>query len=122
MVDKENVEKLLNIIIKRKYPFIEHVEVYRLKKFNTYNLDININLHISRKNMISMVDSDCINDGDDSIFMSLYSFEQCSNGKIKRHDFEEYLLIIYKSISDDTNILIYVPNISVISPDINGEF
>lgn len=124
MTDRKQYENVLNVLVKKKYPFIEKVDVYRLKKMNSYNLDLVVNLYLTRENMLKLVDFDCIDQIPDteSIFMSLFSFGLCTKGRIKRNEFEEYLLTVYQASIDQDRILIYNPTVSVLAPNIEGEF
>ena len=124
MTDRKNYENVLNILVKKKYPFINNVEVYRLRKMNSFNLDLDVNLYMTRENMLKLVEFDCIDQIPDqeSIFMSLFSFGLCSKGKIKRNEFEEYLLTVYQASIDQDRILIYKPTVNVIAPNIEGEY
>ena len=124
MTDRKSYENVLNILVKKKYPFINNVEVYRLKKMNSFNLDLDVNLYLTRENMLKLVDFDCIDQIPDqeSIFMSLFSFGLFSKGKIKRNEFEEYLLTVYQASIDQDRILIYNPSVNVIAPNIDGEY
>ena len=123
MTDRQSFQNVLNILVKKKYPFVDKVEVYRLKKMNSFNLDLDVNLYLTRENMLKLVDFECIDQIPDheSIFMSLFSFGLCTKGKIKRNEFEEYLLTVYQASIDQDRILIYNPHVNVIAPDINGE-
>lgn len=123
MTDRQSFQNVLNILVKKKYPFVDKVEVYRLKKMNSFNLDLDVNLYLTRENMLKLVDFECIDQIPDheSIFMSLFSFGLCTKGKIKRNEFEEYLLTVYQASIDQDRILIYKPHVNVIAPDINGE-
>lgn len=122
--NKKTYENVLNILLKKKYPFIENVEVYRLKKLNDYNLDLDVNLYISRESMIEFVDPDCIDQipSHESIFMSLFSFGLCSKGVIKRKEFEEYLITVFQASIDSSRILISNISVNVIAPSVEGEF
>lgn len=124
MTDRKSYENVLNVLVKRKYPFIENVEVYRLRKMNSFNLDLDVNLYLTRENMVKLVDYDCIDQipNHESIFMSLFSFGLCSKNKINRKEFEDYLLTIYEMTLNSDKILLYNPTVSVLAPDINGEF
>ena len=124
MTDRQKYQKILNILVKRDYPFIKDVEVYRLKKLNSFNLDLDVNLHITRKKMLELVDFDCIDQIPDheSIFMSLFSFGLCTKGLIKRDEFEDYLVTIFQSTIDSERILVHRISVNVIAPDINGEY
>ena len=124
MTDRQKYQKILNVIVKRDYPFIKDVEVYRLKKLNSFNLDLDVNLHITRKKMLELVDFDCIDQIPDheSIFMSLFSFGLCTKGLIKRDEFEDYLVTIFQSTIDSERILVHRISVNVIAPDINGEY
>lgn len=123
MTDRKSYENVLNVLVKKKYPFVNNVEVYRLKKMNSFNLDLDVNLYLTRENMLKLVDFECIDQIPDheSIFMSLFSFGLCTKGKIKRNEFEEYLLTVYQASIDQDRILVYNPSVNVIAPDINGE-
>jgi len=124
MNNRKSYENVLNVLVKKKYPFIEAIEVYRIKTMNSFNLDLEVNLYLTRDNMIKLVDYDCIDQipNHESIFMSLFSFGLCSKNKINRKEFEEYLLTIYEMTVNTSKILVYNPVVSVIAPDINGEF
>ena len=124
MTDRQKYQKILNVIVKRDYPFIKDVEVYRLKKLNSFNLDLDVNLHITRKKMLELVDFGCIDQIPDheSIFMSLFSFGLCTKGLIKRDEFEDYLVTIFQSTIDSERILVHRISVNVIAPDINGEY
>lgn len=124
MTDRQRYQNILNVLVKREYPFIKDVEVYRLKKLNSFNLDLDVNLHITRKKMLELVDFDCIDQIPDheSIFMSLFSFGLCTKGLIKRDEFEDYLVTIFQSAIDPEKILIHRISVNVIAPDINGEY
>lgn len=124
MNNRKSYENVLNVLVKKKYPFIEEIEVYRIKSMNSFNLDLEVNLYLTRDNMIKLVDYDCIDQipNHESIFMSLFSFGLCSKNKINRKEFEEYLLTIYEMTVNTSKILVYNPVVSVIAPDINGEF
>jgi len=124
MNNRKSYENVLNVLVKKKYPFIEEIEVYRIKTMNSFNLDLEVNLYLTRDNMIKLVDYDCIDQipNHESIFMSLFSFGLCSKNKINRKEFEEYLLTIYEMTVNTSKILVYNPVVSVIAPDINGEF
>jgi len=123
MSDKEKYQKVLNHLIKKKYPFIENVKVVKLER-RFSELSFYINLYLSRETMIESVDYDCIDKipKEESIFMSLFSFSLCSNNKIKRSEFEDYLLSIYRASIESGTILLYSPTISVISPNIYGQY
>lgn len=124
MTDRQRYQNILNVLVKREYPFINNVEVYRLKKLNFFNLDLDVNLHITRKKMLELVDFDCIDQIPDheSIFMSLFSFGLCTKGLIKRDEFEEFLVTVFQSTIDPEKILIHRISVNVIAPDINGEY
>jgi len=124
MTDRQSFQNVLNILVRKKYPFVNNVEVYRLKKMNSFNLDLDVNLYLTRENMLKLVDFECIDQIPDqeSIFMSLFSFGLCTKGKIKRNEFEEYLLTVYQASIDQDRILIYNPHVNIIAPNINGEF
>lgn len=124
MSDRKKYENVLNFLVKKKYPFIDYVEVFRLKKLNSFNLDLDVNMYMTRENMLKLVDFDCIDQIPDheSIFLSLFSFGLCTKGLIKREEFEEFLITVFQSAIDPQRILIHRISVNVIAPDINGEF
>ena len=70
MTDRAKLENVLNMLIKKKYPFVQDVEVVRIiQHFNDLRGDINF-----------YVTKDFIKD--DDIFFSLFSFNWCSDEKI----------------------------------------
>ena len=122
MTTKKRYEIMVNRLIPKTYPFIENIEVYRLRSL-FMQIDVDVNLFVGRDFMLKNVMKQCIEDipNNESIFMSLFSFNLCSRTKIPTNNIETLLEEIYRhTISNDNNM--FLTNISVLCPNSEGEF
>ena len=93
--NEKKLEKTLNIIIRKKYPFIQKIEVVRISHLFT-ELRSNIDFFITKKFLKDHVKYECYDqmEKDDDIFFSLFSFNYCSDVKID----EEYIYNLFESV------------------------
>jgi hypothetical protein len=83
MTNRAKLENVLNMLIKKKYPFVQDVEVVRIiQHFNDLRGDINF--YVTKDFIKEHVRYDCYDqmEKDDDIFFSLFSFNWCSDEKI----------------------------------------
>jgi len=95
MSNEERLEKVLNIVIQKKYPFIQKVEVIRSQqRFNELLSDINF--YITKKFLKDHVKYQCYDqmEKDNDIFFSLFSFNYCSDVEID----EGYIYNLFESV------------------------
>lgn len=111
--DKEKFENVVNLVLKKEYPFIQKVEILRVRElFRELQTDILIVLDIDF--IEEHVDIDCYDNmlNDDSIFFSLFSFNHCSDIKMNDLKMREDLYDLYKMIIVPKETL-YTYNISI---------
>lgn len=111
--DKEKFERVVNLILKKQYPFIERIEIVRVRElFRELQADVLIVLDIDF--IEEHVDIDCYDNmlNDDSIFFSLFSFNHCSDIKMNEKKMKEDLYDLYKMIITPKETL-YTYNISI---------
>ena len=96
MTVEKKIEKPLNIILKKKYPFIKDIEVVRMSHlFSELRGDINIILPYEF--IEEHVDYSCYDQMDkDDIFFSLFSFNYCSDVKIDEGYVYDLVETLYK--------------------------
>lgn len=95
MTDRARLQNVLNILIKKKYPFVQEVEVVRIiQHFNELRGDINF--YVTKEFIKEHVRYDCYDqmEKDDDIFFALFSFNWCSDEKID----ESYIYNLVESI------------------------
>lgn len=111
--NKEKFERVVNLILKKEYPFINRIEIVRVREiFRELQADILIVLDIDF--IEEHVDIDCYDNmlNDDSIFFSLWSFNHCSDIKMNDLKMREDLYDLYKMIITPKETL-YTYNISI---------
>jgi hypothetical protein len=111
--DKEKFENVANLILKKEYPFIERIEIVRVREiFRELQADVLIVLDIDF--IEEHVDIDCYDNmlNDDSIFFSLRSFNHCSDIKMNEKKMKDDLYDLYKMIITPKETL-YSYNISI---------
>ena len=116
MNDEKKLERALNILFKKKYPFIKHIEVLKLRT-HFYDLLSDINIYIDFDFLKEHVDFDCYDNllNDDIIFLSLWSYNYCSDeeGKILEKEMKETVFSLYKMLSLPYWEKLHSSNISV---------
>lgn len=94
--NKEKYQNLLNHVLKKEYPFIERIQVIRLREiFSELQLDINLIVDIDF--IEDHLDRECY-DQMDELFFSLFSFNMCSDIKIDERKLNSDLLTLYKML------------------------
>ena len=116
MNDEKKLERALNILFKKKYPFIKHIDVLKLR-IHFSDLMTDINIYIDFDFLKEHVNFDCYDNMliDDIIFLSLWSYNYCSDeeGRIAEKEMKETVFSLYKMLSLTYWEKIYNSNISV---------
>jgi len=98
MLKKETqLQKALNIIIRKKYSFIKAVEVLKvIQHFSQLRADINF--YITEEFLKKHVRYDCYDqmEKDDDIFFALFSFNWCSDVTIDESEIYDIVESTYK--------------------------
>lgn len=95
--NEKKLEKALNVIIRKKYPFIQEIEVVRISHLFT-ELRADINFFITKEFLKKHVKYECYDqmEKDDDIFFSLFSFNYCSDVKIDESEIYNIVESFYK--------------------------
>ena len=116
MNDEKKLERVLNILLKKKYPFIKNIDVFKIR-VHFSDLIADINIFIDFDFLQKHVKLDCYDSllNDDTIFFSLWSYNYCSDeeGKIPEKEMEETITSLYKMLSLNDWERIYQSNISI---------
>ena len=113
MISEKKLEKVLNIIVQKKYPFVQEVEVLRISQHFS-ELRADINFFITKEFLKEHVRYDCYDqmEKDNDIFFSLFSFNWCSDVKIDESYIYDLVESTYKMLAL-SSASVYSTNLSL---------
>ena len=96
--DKEIFENLITHVFKKEYPFIDYIEVYKMKEFFGV-VDLSMSIVVDIDFIEEHIDKSCY-DQMDEIHFQIYAFNMCSDVKINQEKMRSDLLTLYITIMD----------------------
>lgn len=113
MISEKKLEKVLNIIVQKKYPFVQEVEVLRISQHFS-ELRADINFFITKDFLKEHTRYDCYDqmEKDNDIFFSLFSFNWCSDVKIDESYIYDLVESTYKMLGL-SSASVYSTNLSL---------